>query len=228
MKIQYLGHSCFMVEIKGKKLLFDPFITGNPMAKHIDITKLQPDFILVSHGHTDHILDCIAIAKNSKAIVVSNFEVINWLISKGVTNTHSMNIGGKYKFEYGFVKYFNAAHSSSMPDGSYGGSPGGFIIESEEGNFYFAGDTGLFSDMKLIGEFLSINFAILPIGNNFTMGPDNAIIASGMINCDTIIGMHYDTFPSIEINKELALDKFNRAGKNLILLKIGETFNFEK
>lgn len=228
MKIQYLGHSCFMVEIQGKNLLFDPFITGNPLAKQIDITTLKPDYILVSHGHTDHILDCVTIAKNSNAIVISNFEITNWLNNKGVKNTHAMNIGGKYNFEYGFVKYFNAAHSSSMPDGSYGGNPGGFIIETEKGNFYFAGDTGLLSDMKLIGDFLSIDFAMLPIGNNFTMGPDNAIIASNMINCDTIIGMHYDTFPVIKIDKELALDKFHRAGKNLILLTIGETFNFAK
>ncbi len=228
MNIRFLGHSCFMVEIKGKSLLFDPFISGNPLAKHIDIYSLKPDFILITHGHADHIADCIPIANNSDAIVVSNFEIINWLEKKGLKNTHAMNIGGKYKFEYGYVKYFNATHSSSMPDGTYGGNPGGFIIESEEGNFYFAGDTGLFSDMKLIGEYLSIDFAMLPIGNNFTMGIDNAIIATSMIHCDKVIGMHYNTFPAITIDTNAALEKFSRAGKELILLSVGETLNFKK
>lgn len=228
MKITYLGHACFEVMIKNKVLLFDPFISGNPLAKNIDIKKLKPDYILVSHGHQDHIADAACIAKNSEATVISNFEIVNWLLSQGVKKGHPMNIGGKYPFDFGNVKFFNAVHSSALPDGTNGGNPGGFIIQSDEGYFYFAGDTGLTYDMKLIGEFSCVDFAFLPIGNNFTMGIDNAIIASKMINCEIIIGMHYDTFPVIKIDKKEAKEKFQRAGKELILLNIGESYNFKK
>jgi len=228
MNITYYGHSCFEVNIQGKKLLFDPFITGNPLAKDVDISKINPDYILVSHGHTDHIADAVAIAKQSGAMVISNFEIVNWLLAKGVKKGHGMNIGGKFKFDFGFVKLFNAVHSSALPDGSYGGNPSGFLIQSDEGNFYFAGDTGLTYDMKLIGEFMSIDFAMLPLGNNFTMGVDNAIIAANLICCNKIIGMHYDSFPIIEIDKAEAIEKFDRAGKELILLKIGDTYIYQK
>jgi len=220
--------SCFEVSVNGKKLLFDPFISGNPLASGIDITKIKPDYILVSHGHFDHIADAIAIAEQSDAMVISNYEIVTWLTSKGVKKAHPMNIGGKFKFDFGFVKLFNAAHTSSLPDGSYGGNAAGFIIQSDEGNFYFAGDTGLMYDMNLIGKYMSVDFAFLPIGNNFTMGVDNAIIASDMICCHKIIGMHYDTFPIIEINKPEAKEKFTRAGKELILLNIGDSIDIKK
>jgi len=228
MNITYYGHSCFEVSVNGKKLLFDPFISGNPLAKDINIKQLKPDYILISHGHQDHIADAVTIAKQSDAVVISNFEIINWLLKQGVKNGHPMNVGGKITFDFGNIKFFNAVHSSSMPDGTYGGSPGGFLIQSTEGNFYFAGDTGLTYDLKLIGEYMPICFAMLPIGNNFTMGVDNAIIASDLINCDKIIGMHYDTFPYIIIDKDEAKEKFYRTGKELILLNIGETYNFLK
>lgn len=228
MRITYLGHACFEVVVKDKTLLFDPFITGNPLAKNIDIKKLKPDYILISHGHGDHIADAPAIVKNSGATVISNFEIVNWMLEKGAKKGHGMNIGGKFTFDFGNVKYFNAVHSSTLPDGASGGNPGGFIIQSDEGYFYFAGDTGLTYDMKLIGEYSCVDFAFLPIGNNFTMGIDNAIIASKMINCDLIIGMHYDSFPVITIDKNEAKEKFQRAGKELILLNIGETYNFKK
>ncbi|MHB8259533.1 MAG: metal-dependent hydrolase [Bacteroidia bacterium] len=223
MKIIYYGHSCFGVEVKGKHLLFDPFITHNPLAKNIDVTSILVDYILISHGHEDHIADAVSIAKRTKAQVVCTFEVMLWLSKQGVENIIAMNTGGKTKLDFGNVKCVKAEHSSTMPDGSDGGNPIGFVVESSEGNFYYAGDTALTYDMKLIGDYRTINFAFLPIGDNFTMGVDNAIIATDFINCSDIIGMHYDTFPPIKINKEEAISKFADAGKKLTLLAIGET-----
>ncbi len=228
MKITWFGHSCFGVEIKGKHLLFDPFISGNPLAAHIDIHTIPADYILQSHGHYDHIADTVAIAKRTGAVVIGAFEVTEWLAKQGVEKTHPMNIGGKWIFEFGKVKCVVAVHSSSMPDGSYGGSPMGFIIETDEENFYFAGDTALTYDMKLIGDYRQVDFAFLPIGDNFTMGVDNAILASDFIKCDKIFGMHYDTFGYIKINQEEAIRKFARAGKQLRLMQIGETTEIQK
>jgi L-ascorbate metabolism protein UlaG (beta-lactamase superfamily) len=225
MNITYYGHSCFGVEIAGKHLLFDPFITPNELASNIDVGKIKADYILISHGHQDHIADAEAIAKRTKAKVICSWEIYVWLTAKGVDNIHPMNTGGKVKFDFGNVKCVVAIHSSGLPDGTYGGNPMGFVIESPEGSFYYAGDTALTYDMKLIGEYRHINFAFLPIGDNFTMGVDNAIIACDFINCSDIIGMHYDTFGYIKIDKEEALHKFGRAGKNLTLFEIGQTIN---
>lgn len=223
MKITYYGHSCFGVEIKGKHLLFDPFISPNPLAAEIDVNAVKADYILQSHGHGDHIADTVAIAQRTGATVVGAFEVTEWLAKQGVEKTHPMNTGGKWKFDFGNVKCVHAAHSSALPDGSYGGNPLGFVIESEEGNFYYAGDTALTYEMKLIGDYRRIDFAFLPIGDNFTMGVDNAIIACDFINCGDIIGMHYDTFGYIKIDHETAVRKFAHNGKKLTLMKIGET-----
>lgn len=223
MNITYYGHSCFGILVGGKHLLFDPFISPNDLAKNIDVNAVKADYILISHGHNDHIADAEAIAKRTKAKVICSWEISEWLGKKGVENIHPMNIGGKVKMEFGNVKCVTAQHSSSMPDGSYGGSPMGFVVESNEGNFYYAGDTALTYDMKLIGEYRRIDFAFLPIGDNFTMGVDNAIIATDFINCENIIGMHYDTFGLITIDKNEAVSKFTRAGKQLRLMDIGET-----
>jgi L-ascorbate metabolism protein UlaG (beta-lactamase superfamily) len=222
MNITYYGHSCFGVEIAGKHLLFDPFITPNELAKHIDANSVKADYILITHGHEDHVADAVSIAKRTGATVVCNWEIHVWLQKQGVMNTHPMNIGGKKSFDFGSVKCVNAVHSSGLPDGSYGGNPMGFVIESAEKNFYYAGDTALTYDMKLIGNYRSIDFAFLPIGDNVTMGIDNAIIATDFINCGDIIGMHYDTFGYIKIDQEEAKYKFKRAGRNLTLLAIGE------
>ena len=143
MRITYYGHSCFMAEIKGKKLLFDPFITPNELAKDINIADIEPDYILLSHGHNDHVADAEAIAKSSGATIIANYEVAMWFAGKGITKYHPMNHGGKWDFDFGTVKVVNAVHSSSMPDGSYGGNPIGFVIISEEKNFYYSGDTAL-------------------------------------------------------------------------------------
>jgi L-ascorbate metabolism protein UlaG (beta-lactamase superfamily) len=186
MNITYYGHSCFGVEVNGKHLLFDPFITPNGLAKNIDITSIKADYILVSHGHFDHIADAVSIASRTGAKVICAFEIHTWFNKQNITNTHPMNIGGKSKFDFGNVKCVTAVHSSCLPDGTYGGNPMGFIIESPEGNFYFAGDTALTYDMKLIGDYRTVNFAFLPIGDNFTMGVDNAIIAVKLLVCTTI------------------------------------------
>lgn len=223
MNITYYGHSCFGVEIKGKKILFDPFISPNQLSKNIDVDTVDADYILISHGHEDHIADAETIAKRTNALVICNYEIGVWLEKKGVKNTHKMNIGGKVKLDFGDVKCVTALHSSSLPDGSYGGVAMGFVVESNAGNFYYAGDTALTYDMKLIGDYRQIDFAFLPIGDNFTMGIDNAIIACSFIACNKIIGMHYDTFDAIKIDKQDAASRFSRSGKKLILMEIGET-----
>lgn len=220
MKITYYGHSCFLVEVSGHQLLFDPFITPNPKASAINIEALKPDFILLSHGHADHVADAATIQKQSNAKIISNFEITSWYNGQGIENVHGMNHGGAYAFPFGKVKYVNAIHSSSLPDGTYGGNPGGFIIEASEGNFYYAGDTALTMDMQLYGR-RELKFAFLPIGDNFTMGIDDAITAAGLIKCNRIIGMHYDTFPPITIDHEEARRKFNNAEIELILFEIG-------
>jgi L-ascorbate metabolism protein UlaG (beta-lactamase superfamily) len=228
MKITYYGHSCFGVEINGKHLLFDPFITGNELANDVDVESVKADYILISHGHNDHIADVFSISKRTNAKIVCAYEIFEWLGKKGLENIHPMNTGGKVKFDFGSVKCVKAEHSSTLPDGTYGGHPMGFVIESDAGNFYYAGDTALTYDMKLIGEYRSVDFAFLPIGDNFTMGVDNAIICTDFIKCNDIIGMHYDTFGYIKIDHEEALRKFSRLGKKLTLMNIGETIEKKK
>lgn len=222
MKVKYYGQSCLELELKGKKLLFDPFITPNDLAKNIDVNQLNPDYILVSHGHQDHVADLETVVQNSKAKVITNFEIMNWLGSKGIEDVHPLNHGGGANFEFGRVKYTTAVHSSMLPDGSNGGNPGGFLITSDEANVYFSGDTALTYDMKLISEEARLDLAILPIGDNFTMGVEDAIKASDFVRCNKVMGVHYDTFPYIEIDHMDAKIRFQKAGKELILMDIGE------
>lgn len=222
MKTTYYGQSTFMLEAGGKKLLFDPFITPNPAAKDIDIHSLKPDYILVSHGHGDHVADLVAIQKDSGAIIICIAEIANWLGKHGINNAHGMNIGGGYNFEFGRVKMVNAIHSSTMPDGSAGGNPAGFVLWIDGKVIYYAGDTALTYDMKLLAD-ENLDWAYLPIGDNYTMGIDDAIKASGFINCKNVIGMHYDTFPVIKIDVSDAEEKFIKAGINIKLPKIGES-----
>ncbi len=223
MKITYLGHASLAITIKDTHILVDPFITGNPKAEgKVDINSLKADYILITHAHQDHILDVETIAKRTNAVIVSNFEIASYFGNKGFDH-HPMNHGGSWDFEFGKVKYVPAMHTSSFPDGSYGGQPGGFVIEGEHKNIYIAGDTSLIMDMKLIPMFTKLDLAILPIGDNFTMGIDEAIIASDFVECDKILGYHFDTFGFIEINHEEAKKKFYDKGKDLMLLEIGES-----
>jgi L-ascorbate metabolism protein UlaG (beta-lactamase superfamily) len=222
MKLTFYGHACFGLEISGKNILIDPFITPNELAKNIDINQIPADYILLTHGHADHVADAEAIAKRTGAKLISNYEVVSWFQSKGIESVHHMNIGASAEFEFGSLQYVQAIHSSAMPDGSYGGSAGGFVITSPEACVYFAGDTALHHDMKLIGERHQLDLAILPIGDNFTMGVDDAVRCCDFIRCKKVVGMHFDTFPYIKINHEETKTKFLDAGIEFSIMEIGQ------
>jgi L-ascorbate metabolism protein UlaG (beta-lactamase superfamily) len=225
MKFTYYGHACFAVQAAGKTLLFDPFISPNPLAKKIDVSKITADFILVSHGHGDHVADVVEIAKRTGAKVIAPFEAGSWFEGKGVENVQSMNHGGAAKLDFGRVKLTSAIHSSSMPDGSYGGNPCGFVVEASDGNFYYSGDTALTLDMKLVAETTKLNFAVFPIGDFFTMGIDDAIRAAEFAGVKKFVGVHYDTFPPIKLDHEAARKAAEAAGQQLFLPAIGETID---
>ena len=223
MKITFYGQNSLSIEVAGKHIVVDPFISGNPLSKDkVDIDSLKADYILITHAHQDHILDVETIAQNTGAVIVSNYEIAIYYQARGF-KAHPMNHGGNWKFDFGNLKYVNAVHTSSFPDGSNGGQPGGFVIEGEHKNIYIAGDTALTMDMKLIPLRTKLDLAILPIGDNFTMGIDDAILASDFVECDKILGVHYDTFGLIEIDSEVAKKKFYDAGKDLMLLEIGKS-----
>lgn len=225
MNITYFGHNCFLIEINGIKVLFDPFITQNPISDIKDISSIQCDYILLTHGHGDHCADVLEVLKfNPEAILISNFEVVNWFQNQREIQAIPMNIGGKIKTKFGSIKIVNAIHSSAMPDGSYGGNPLGFIIYTDTKKFYFAGDTALTMDMKLIGEYYGpIDFSIMPIGDHFTMGYEDALIASDFVNTKTVIGAHYDTFEWIKIDHDKAINCFKSANKELILIPLSQS-----
>ncbi len=224
MHITYYGHSCFLVDISGHKLLFDPFISANPNAEHIDIAEINPDFVLISHGHEDHLADAETILKQSGAKLISNFEIVSWYQHKGIDNSHAMNHGGCFDFPFGNLRYVNAVHSSTLPDGNSGGNPGGFVIESERGTFYYSGDTALHYDMKLLLEqYERIDWAALCIGDNLTMGAKDASRCARWLNVKNVLGLHYDTFPPIAIDREQTTRIFNSADIKLHLPEIGET-----
>jgi L-ascorbate metabolism protein UlaG (beta-lactamase superfamily) len=225
MKYTFYGHACFSIEVNHTTLLFDPFISGNELAKDIQLEEIKADYILLSHAHADHILDCEAIALRTGAKVICAWEIHEWLNTKGVTNTHPMNTGGKWNFDEFTVKCVVAQHSSSLPDGSYGGNPMGFIIYANKESFYYSGDTALTLDMQLISRWANLNFAILPIGDNFTMGIDDAIMAAEFVDAKKVIGVHYDTFGYIKIDSNLAIDSFKEHDIELILPSIGESID---
>jgi L-ascorbate metabolism protein UlaG (beta-lactamase superfamily) len=222
MKYTYYGHSTFLLEAGGKKFLFDPFITQNPLASSIDVNAIEADYIFVSHGHGDHTGDLVLLGKQTGAKIIAMAEVVHWAGNQGLTNLHGMNYGVA-KFDFGKVRMVWATHSSSMPDGSYGGNPAGFVLELEGKTIYYAGDTSLNMDMKLLADLYKIDYAILPVGGNYTMDPDDALIAAKFVNADRVIGVHYNTMPEISIDTEAAIAKFARENKQLLLPAIGET-----
>jgi L-ascorbate metabolism protein UlaG (beta-lactamase superfamily) len=196
IKVTWYSHACFLIETDGGKLLIDPFITDNPLSP-INADAVDADYILVSHGHGDHLGDTVNIAKRTGAMVISNFEIQNWLLGQGIENVHPQHIGGGFDYPWGRVKLTHALHGSALPDGSYGGNPCGFLFYVQGKKLYHACDTGLFYDMKLIGE-EGIDLAILPIGDNFTMGPEDALRAVKLIEPAHVIPIHYNTFDVIK------------------------------
>jgi L-ascorbate metabolism protein UlaG (beta-lactamase superfamily) len=223
MKLTFYGHATFSIEIQGKKLLFDPFFSGNPGAKNMDTDKIKADYIFVTHGHGDHTADLPAMAKKTGALCVCAPEIVGWLGQQGIEKAHPLNHGGSFSFEGGKAKAVNAVHSSSFNDRSYAGNPMGFVFTTSEGNFYVAGDTALTMDMQLIPRWAKLDFAILPIGGNYTMDPSDAVLAAEFVKCDRVVGVHYNTWPIVRIDVEKAKAEFSAAGKELLLPAAGET-----
>lgn len=201
MKITYHGHSVISVEMRdGQKLLFDPFITGNPLTD-LKVDEVKTDWLLVTHGHSDHVGDMIPIAKQNDATIISMVEVCAYAEKNGVAKTHGMNIGGKFDFPFGRVKMVHAQHSSGLEvDGEmiYMGEPAGFILQAEGKTIYHAGDTSNFGDMELFGKAFAIDVAFLPIGDNFTMGPEEAALCAERLQAKKVVPIHYNTFPVIK------------------------------
>ena len=194
--LTFHGHATFSIDTGDARLLIDPFLGENNPAATISADDVSPDAILVTHGHPDHIADCIPIAKRTGCLVVANFEICNWLEKHGLENVHPMHLGGGHKFDWGELKLTIAHHGSGLPDGSYGGNPAGLLITLPDAVIHHAGDTALFSDMSLLKP-AGVDVAILPIGDNFTMGPSDAILAAGLIEPKAVVPCHYDTWPVI-------------------------------
>lgn len=218
MQITYYGHSTISLHVENTSYLIDPFITPNP---HTEATldDVDPDYLLITHGHQDHVADAKPVAAQSKADVITNFEIANWLQERGIETTIPVNHGGTIQTDDADIRYVNAVHSSILPDGSYGGNPGGFIIETQQRTLYVSGDTDIHKDMELHGEHYDIDTAILCIGGTFTMGAEDAARSLDLLNCDEAIGTHYDTFPPLEIDHEAAREAFDDRGKRLRLIE---------
>lgn len=222
--LTWFGHAAFRLEVGNDSVLIDPFLTDNAFAS-VSSEEIDADYILITHGHGDHVGDAVSIAKRTGALVISNFEICNWMQAQGIDRVHPQHIGGGYTYPFGYVKLTIAHHGSSLPDGSYGGNPAGFLVSMEEKTLYFAGDTGLFYGMKLIGE-EGVDLAILPIGDNFTMGPDDALRAVQLIKPTTVIPIHYDTFEVIQQDPHAWAERVNtETMSQVVVLESGEAFD---
>lgn len=226
ISIRYLGHACFEFDINGVKVLLDPFVTYNPLANHISVDTLRPDYILLSHGHEDHVADLVKIQGQSDATVAAIVETAGWVRRQGVRDERVLefNFGGTLALSFGKVKMVYALHTNSTPDGAYAGAPCGFVFFIGDTTIYYAGDTALTLEMKLL-EDLELDYAILPIGGHYTMDMYDAVKAAQFINCKNIIGMHYDTFSPVTIDRDEAKQVFENAELNLRLLDLGETIS---
>ncbi len=221
MKLKYFSHSAFQLTTNDEKIiLIDPFLTGNP-TNPVHAEEVNADFIVLTHAHGDHVGDAFEIAKRCDSLIIAVNELADYAISKGLS-THNMHIGGSYNFVFGAIKFTIAHHGSLTPDGQYGGEPAGVILTIDNKVIYHTGDTGLFLDMKLIGELNKIDYMLLPIGDNFTMGIDDAVKAVEFANPDVAIPMHYNTFPVIEADPNEFQTKVELLNKKCTVLNYGQ------
>jgi L-ascorbate metabolism protein UlaG (beta-lactamase superfamily) len=221
--VNFLGHGAFLIRTGGKSVLIDPFLTGNPLAA-MTADQVEADYIIVSHGHGDHVGDTVEIAERTNAMVIANFEIAKWLSNQGVKNTHGMNTGGSHRVDCCTVKLTQAHHGSMMPDGSYGGCANGILLKTPDGTLYHACDTALFSDMRLIGD-EGLEIAILPIGDNYTMGPEDSLKAIEFLRPKVVIPGHYNTFPVIHQDANAWAAEVRRQGISIpAVLNPGESY----
>lgn len=223
VSVTWHGHSSLSLDVSGTNILIDPFFTDNPVC-NVDAGEAAADYILITHGHGDHVGDALSIAKRCGSLVISNFEICSWIASHGHEKVHAQHIGGGYQHPFGHVKLTVAFHGSGLPDGAYGGMPAGFLLTLEDKKIYIAGDTALFSDMQLIGQ-AGLDLAILPIGDNFTMGPDDALQAVSFLNAKAVIPYHYNTWEPIEQDASAWASRVeSESDTAAVVLNVDETY----
>ncbi len=223
VEITWHGHGTISLNVNRERILVDPYFSDNPAAK-LNASDVDANYILVTHGHGDHVTDALSIAKRCDALVISNFEICNWISAQGHQKVHAQHIGGGYQHPFGHVKLTVAFHGSGLPDGSYGGMPAGFLLGVAGKKIYIAGDTALFSDMQLIGR-VGLDLAVLPIGDNFTMGPDDALLAVQFLNPAVVIPYHYNTWPPIAQDVHAWANRVRReTNSQVVVLDVEESY----